>query len=88
MQPRTIEDLHDKKIGHRKFAKVCDLFAQNRIKVSDIKEYYEKFTFKILNKTYEYSKNWKASALSYVDYIINLLTMEELFYVTSKNNKK
>lgn len=75
---RTIEELHDSKIGHRKFAKVCDLLIEEGYEVSNIKECYEKFNF-VLDKNYpfSYSKEWKASAKAYVEYIKPLLAMDK-----------
>jgi hypothetical protein len=37
MQKRTLVDLHDRYIGHRKFAKVCDLLTMK----GKVKKSYE-----------------------------------------------
>jgi len=69
MKIRTIEELHDKHIGHRKFAKVVDLFIERGYEVCDIREYNEKFKFTVNGVPCEYQKDWKASAKDYVDYV-------------------
>ena len=86
MMLRTIEELHDKEIGHRKFAKVVDLLIEEGYEITDIKEGYEKFNFLIDKKfPYSYSKDWKASAKDYVDYVKKLIDMEtKLTYIMSE----
>lgn len=69
MQKRTLEDLHDRDIGHRKFAKVCDLLTQKGYKITNIKEYYEKFTYFVNDTPSSYDKAWKGTAESYVDWV-------------------
>lgn len=73
MKQRTIEELHDKDIGHRKFAKVVDLLIKNHYQITDIKEYNEKFKFNVNGYEFVYSKNWKSSAKSYCEYLIDIL---------------
>lgn len=77
MKIRTIEDLHDKEVGHKKFAKVCDLLIESGHTLSNIKEFYEKFTFDLDNYYFEYSKEWKASAKEMADYLIKLVEMKK-----------
>ena len=74
MQKRTIADLHDRYIGHRKFAKVCDLLTEKGYKITDIKEYNEKFTFRVNDTPSTYDKAWKASAASYVELVEKALS--------------
>ena len=76
-QLRTIEDLHDKHFGHKKFAKVCDLFVADGLDVTEIREYYEKFSFKLNGIYFEYRKDWKVSAGVALDYYLKLLLMQE-----------
>ena len=77
MQKRTIKDLHDKQIGHRKFAKVCDILIEKGHKVENIKELYEKFRFDVDGFWFEYQKNWKASSKEYADYLLNMLNAKK-----------
>lgn len=86
MMLRTIEELHDSKVGHRKFAKVVDLLIEEGYEVTNIKEGYEKFNFLIDKKfPYSYSKDWKASAKEYVDYVKKLIDMDKkLAYLRSE----
>lgn len=72
MKQRTIEELHDKYIGHRKFAKVIDLLINSHYQITDIKEYNEQFKFKVNNREFIYRKEWKASAKVYCEYLINI----------------
>lgn len=75
---RTIKELHDSKIGHRKFAKVCDILVEQGHEVENIVEFYEKFKFDVDGFWFEYSKYWKASSKEYVDYLLNMLKMKKL----------
>ena len=77
MKIRTIEELHDKDIGHRKFAKVCDLLIANNHKIGAIKEYYEHYKVEIDDKPFWYLKSWKASAKVFVKYVEDLLNLED-----------
>ena len=78
MKLRTIEELHDKHIGHKKFAKICDLLVEKGYKVENIKEYYEQFKFDVDGYWFTYSKDWKSSAKDFVDYLVNILNMKKL----------
>jgi len=74
MKKRTLEELHDAKIGHRKFAKICDLLIEKGYSITDIKEYYEKFIFFVDGSRFEYSKvDWKSSAKEFADYVIDMV---------------
>ena len=59
LKNRTIEELHDKYVGHRKFAKVCDLLIKKGYSVTEIKEYNEQFKFKVNDYDFTYRKEWK-----------------------------
>ena len=77
MKQRTIEDLHNKNYGHRKFANICDLLISKGYQITDIKEYNEQFKFKVNNHLFWYRKEWKSSAKDFVQYLINILDTEE-----------
>ncbi len=77
MKKRTLEDLHSKDIGHRKFASVCDLLIDKGHKVTNIVECYEKFKFNVDDYYFEYSKNWKSSTKEFVSYLLNILDMKK-----------
>ena len=77
MKERTIEELHDTEIGHRKFAKVCDLLIEKGYRITNIKEFNEKFKFEVDRWPMEYSKEWKSSSEEYVKYLINILNMKK-----------
>lgn len=78
MIKRTISELHDSRVGHRKFAKVCDLLVEQGHEITNIVEYYEKFKFEVDNCYFEYSKEWKASAKQYVDFLLETMKMKKL----------
>ena len=78
MQKRTIADLHDKDVGHRKFAKVCDLLVKKGYTITDIKEFNEKFTYQINGSPASYDKCWKASAHEYVKLVENVMRMSRI----------
>lgn len=77
MKQRTIQDLHNKEIGNRKFAKVCDLLIADGHTVENIKEYYEKYKFVLDGYPFEYSKDWKVSAEEFKKFILNILNMKK-----------
>lgn len=78
MKTRTIEELHDKYIGNKKFAKICDLLIDKGFKVTDIKEYNEQFKFCVNGYLYIYNKNWKSSAKEFVTYLLNIHDMKQM----------
>ena len=45
MKNRTIEDIHDKYIGHKRFSKFVDLAIENGHTIANIKEFNEKNNF-------------------------------------------
>lgn len=59
---RTLEEIHDKQIGHSKFAWFCDKAKQDGYEITQIKEYYEKFKFRMNGYLLEFDKNPKANA--------------------------
>ena len=77
MKTRTIEELHDKYIGHRKFAKICDLLIEKGYKITDIKEYNEQFTFKVDGYQYTFMKSWKSSAKDFATYFENVFKTQQ-----------
>ena len=72
MQVRTVEDLHDKHIGHRRFAKVVDELLARGHEVKDIKEYYETFKFQVDGYSLQYDKETKDTKW-YVEQVERLL---------------
>lgn len=56
MKNRTIEDIHDKEIGHKKFAWFVDTAIEDGHKITQIKEYNEKFKFKMDGYPLEFDK--------------------------------
>ena len=61
MKTRTIEEIHDKYVGHKKFAKFVDLAIKNGHTITNIKEFNEKFKFDMDGEPVEYSKYYKCS---------------------------
>lgn len=85
MKVRTIEELHDPKIGHRKFAKIVDLLIAKGHKVTEIKEYNEQFKFKVDGDLLVYRKEWKSSAKDFAIYIENLLDTKKRLLAKDKS---
>lgn len=77
MKIRTIEELHDSQIGHRKMAKIIDYLTKNGYLITNIKEYNEQFKFTINNCEYQYRKEWKSSAKDFVKYLINMIEFKK-----------
>ena len=80
MKVRTIEELHDKNVGHKKFAKVVDIAIANGHQISEIKEYNEKFNFVMDNNYLEYDKHYKASAKSFVEYCEQIIAQRRKLF--------
>lgn len=59
MQRRTIKDIFDKRIGHIGFARFIRYAQADNIVITDIKEYYEKYTFKVGKFPFAFVKNSK-----------------------------
>lgn len=77
MKNRTIEELHDKYVGHKKFAAICDILIERGYQITDVKEYNEQFKFRVNKHLFWYRKEWKSSAKDFANYVINLLDTEE-----------
>lgn len=56
MKRRTIADIHDKEIGHKKFAWFIDTALECGYTITDIKEYNEKYKFKMNGYPVEFDK--------------------------------
>ena len=56
MKVRTIEEIHDKEIGHKKFAWFVDTAIAKGYQISNIKEFNEKFKFKMNGYPLEFDK--------------------------------
>ena len=56
MKNRTIEDIHGKDIGHKKFAWFVDTAIGDGHTITQIKEYNEKFKFKMDGYPMEFSE--------------------------------
>lgn len=76
MKVRTIEELHDPRIGHRRFAAVVDGLVANGHKVTDIKEYNEHFKYKVDGYQLQFRKDWKSTAKNFIKYVEDLLLMK------------
>ena len=60
MKVRTIEEIHDKYIGHKKFALFVDTAIKDGHTIIEIKEFNEKFKFKFNGIYMEFDKSPKA----------------------------
>ena len=56
MKRRTIEEIHDKEIGHKKFAWFVDTAIEKGYKITNIREYNEKFKFEMDGYPLEFDK--------------------------------
>ena len=56
MKTRTIEEIHDKYIGHKKFAWFVDTAIEDGHKITKIREYNEKFKFEMDGYPLEFDK--------------------------------
>lgn len=77
MKNRTIEDIHDKEIGHKKFAWFIDEAMEQGYTITCIKEYYEKFKFKMNGWPLEFDKNPQLSVRWQLDMCIELVKHHE-----------
>ncbi len=57
MTKRTIQEIHDEEIGHKKFASFIDGAIEDSHTISNIKEYNEKFKFELDGYPMEFDKN-------------------------------
>ena len=81
---RTIQELHTKEFGNRKFAKIIDLLIEQGYEVSNIIEFYETYRFDVDGYWFQYQKTWKSTAQSYVDYLLEMLRMKKIMAQTPK----
>ena len=56
MKNRTIEEIHDKYVGHKKFAWFVDTAIEKGYTITCIKEYNEKFKFEMNGLQLEFDK--------------------------------
>ena len=73
MKERTIEEIHDKYIGHKKFAWFVDNAIKKGYTIEDIKEYNEKFKFLMNGCPLEFIKSPKANAKFQLEQCENLV---------------
>lgn len=84
IKERTIEDIHDKHIGHKKFAKVVDIIIEKGYEITDIKESGTTFQFKINGYPLRILKDWKSNK-EWANYLIN--TYEQAMVLKEMQNK-
>lgn len=77
MKVRTIEDIHDKEIGHKKFAWFVDTAIENGYKITEIKEYNEKFKFKMNGWAVEFDKYPNLSVKWQYETCVELVKLHE-----------
>ena len=56
MKKRTVEEIHDKYVGHKKFAWFVDTAIEKGYTITDIREFNEKFKFKFNGIPMEFDK--------------------------------
>ena len=56
MKKRTIEEIHDKYVGHKKFAWFVDTAIEDGHKIRNIREFNEKFKFEMDGVCLEFDK--------------------------------
>ena len=83
MKSRTIREIHDKEIGHKKFATFVDKVVEDGHTVSNIKEYNEKFKFDLDGYPMEFDKNPIVSRWWQLDQCYKLL---EYYKILEKKN--
>ena len=59
MKRRTVEEIYDQEIGHKRFAEFIRFAQLDGYTISEIKEYYSKFKFKMNGYPMEYDKTVK-----------------------------
>ena len=84
IKERTIEDIHDKYIGHKKFAKVIDIIMEKGYEITDIKESGTTFQFRINGYPLRTLKDWKSNK-EWANYLIN--TYEQAMVLMEMQNK-
>jgi len=75
MKTRTIEDIHDKYYGHKKFAWFVDKAIEDGHTIENIKEYNEKFKFEMDGYKLEFDKLPKLNAKWQLEYCYKLIKM-------------
>ena len=57
VKERTLEEVHDKYVGHSKFARFCDYAIANGYEITQIKEHQSKFKFRMNGYLVEFDKS-------------------------------
>lgn len=78
MKTRTIEDIHDKDIGHKKFAWLVDTAIGDGHAITNIEEYNEKFKFKMDGYPMEFSKLPYAHKKAQLETCYRILELDKL----------
>lgn len=78
MKTRTIEDIHDKDIGHKKFAWFVDTAIGDGHIITNIEEGNEKFKFKMDGYPMEFSKLPYAHKKSQLETCYRILELDKL----------
>ena len=73
MKVRTIEEIHDREIGHNKFARFVDNAIKDGHTITEVKEFYEKFKFKMDNVPMEFDKSPKVNSSKQLEQCYKLL---------------
>ena len=85
MKTRTIEDIHDKYIGHKKFAWFVDTAMEEGYTITCIKEYNEKFKFKMNGWPLEFDKHPQLSVKWQLELCKDLVAYNEKLKELRKN---
>ena len=73
VKDRTLQEIHDKEIGHSKFAWFCDHALADGYEITHIREYYEKFKFRMNGYLLEFVKDTKVNAKWQYEQCIKLI---------------
>lgn len=84
MKKRTIEDIHDRNIGHRKFAWFVDTAIGKGYQITDIKEYYGKYKFRMNGLELEFDKTPTINAKWQLNMCETLVKQNEQLRALSK----
>lgn len=77
MKERTISEIHDREIGHSKFAWFCDKAKDDGYEIANIREYNEKFKFRMNGIDVEFVKDPKANARFQYEQCVKLINYYE-----------
>ena len=77
MKRRTIEEVHDEEIGHKKFAWFIDTAIKKGYKITNIREYNEKFKFDMNDWPLEFDKTPNLSVKWQLEVCEQLVTYRE-----------